>query len=381
MSKLIKKYVALGKEGEKIIPKDIPGYITPEGEVLREDGQRFQFKYTPINYNITYNLNGGEFEEENVHTSYTVEDDDYIPPIPIKEDYKFNYWEPEKLVKGSIGDIEFKANWTPNAILKTGEELNSILDRMAEGKEHIFAFQRIYDGPMEHFENVSSTANPIYFSYSEGVIYIYSKSPIYCNVNMSGAFEGLTLLRNINCLQDWICKENTNISKLFKNCRLLSDTSSIENWANGVFSDFSEAFENTSALEAGRVPVWYRWNVIVNHKSSTEKLILTKEYSIIPNSYIYAESLDGYRNSTISILINDPDIEYDFIYDPIKYEIRYNLNGGELLNPKLDYTIEDETYYPPEPIKSGYQFTGWNPECINEGQIGNVSFIANYKEI
>ena len=393
MSKLIGKYVALAKKGTIIIPKEIPGYISPEGQILEEEGQKFQFHYTPINYNISYNLDGGELD--NPKTSYTVEEE-YIPGIPTKENYKFKYWTPEKINKGTIGDFIFKANWEPYAILKTGAELNQILDDLANGKEHIFAFQRVYERPIaiidginddgspkiiNNYANVSCTDNDIIFAYNEGIIYVYSKENIYCNLDMSGAFEGLTLLRNINCFRDWICKEGTDISRLFKDCSLLGDTIAVEEWANGNFSNYSEAFKGTSALEAGRVPVWYRWQVIVNNISFTGKLISSIEIDTIPDSIIFANSEEGYNAITKEIIIDNPDIEYSFTYEPIKYEIRYSTDGGILENPKTQYTIEDETYYPPEPIKEGYKFIGWDPECINEGQIGNVSFIAKYEEM
>lgn len=393
MSNIIGKYVALAKKGTKIIPKEIPGYIAPEGQILEEEGQKFQFIYTPIKYNISYNLNGGTLD--NPKTTFTVEEE-YTPETPVKEDNYFKGWKPEKISKGTIGDIEFKAYWEPYAILKTGAELNQILDDLAGGKEHIFAFQRTYDRPVaiiesidengvpkiaNNYVNVSSTSNDIIFAYNEGIVYVYSKGDIYCNLDMSGAFEGLTLLRNINCFRDWICKKGTNISRLFKNCSLLGDTLAVEEWADGEFSDYSEAFKGTSALEAGRVPVWYRWQVIVNNISSTGKLISSIEIDVVPDSVIYAESESGYNIVTKEIIIDNPDIEYSFTYEPIKYDIRYSTDGGVLNNPKTQYTIEDETYYPPEPVKEGYKFIGWDPECINEGQIGNVSFIANYEKL
>ena len=63
MGKVIGTYCSVARRNEYIYPKDIPGYIAPEPQVLTEDGQRFTFTYTPIEYNIEYNLNGGSFDD------------------------------------------------------------------------------------------------------------------------------------------------------------------------------------------------------------------------------------------------------------------------------------------------------------------------------
>lgn len=384
MGQIIGKYVGLAKKGTMVFPKEKHGYETPEGQVLKEEGQKFTFVYKPIDYAITYNLDGGDFKPEaEIKESYTIEDESYIPPIPVRHGYTFKAWKPEVLETGSYGDVEFKALWNVCAILKTGEELNEAINTLAGGKENVFAIQKSssYTADIEaslDFINVSSTNNPIYFSYSEGVLYVHSKTPIYCNTDMRRTFEGCTLLKNIDYLYEWICEEGTDISLMFKDCKLLADTSAVELWANGNFGNFSEAFLNTAALEAGRVPAWYRWDVQVNYLSSTGKVLEEGKQSIIPDTKIYHKNFDGYKAITDYVVVDSPNIEYTFTYEPIKYEIRYSLNGGEINNPKAQYTIEDETYYPPEPVKPGFKFVGWDPECILQGSFGNVSFVANY---
>lgn len=375
---VIGKFCSVAKKDTIIFPKEIPGYITPEGQVLKEDGQRFNFIYDLIHYKINYNLDGGILEAEH-KSSYTVEDEEYIPPIPHKEDNKFLGWVPEKISKGEIGEQTFTATWKPNPVLLPGPELREKLINLAGSANNIMAIQYAIEVPTNYVE-ISSNSTSIKASFSEGVIYIYSEEEIYCNMDMSSAFSELPILRDVSGLYRFICKKNTNINSLFKNCGMLSDVNAISNWAdNGKFSDFTDALKGTMALSCLRVPDWYRWNVKTNYVSSTGITIYTSTDDRIPGDIIYPPTINGYKAETGGIEITSPDIEYGFVYSPIQYKIDYVLNGGEINNPKTEYTIEDETYYPPEAVKPGYKFDSWSPACIEKGQYGNTSFVANYK--
>lgn len=73
--------------------------------------------WTPNTYKITYNLNGGTVD--NVET-YTVETETFILSNPEKLGYTFVEWSGSKtgsvieIVKGTIGDLSFTANWQAN---------------------------------------------------------------------------------------------------------------------------------------------------------------------------------------------------------------------------------------------------------------------------
>lgn len=76
--------------------------------------------WTPVEYKITYNLDGGTVKGNNPEL-YTVETDTFTLVNPVKTGYDFAGWTgtngttPEKTVtvtKGSYGDREYKANWT-----------------------------------------------------------------------------------------------------------------------------------------------------------------------------------------------------------------------------------------------------------------------------
>ena len=372
------KFSSKAKKGTIIIPKSIPGYITPEGQVLREANQRFNFVYKPIQYNIFYNLNDGIAPLDRYKTQYTIEDEDYIPPSPTKEDHKFVGWDPEKISKGTIGDITFEAIWKPNAILLKGSILNEKFTQLAGSKESIMAIKSI-NSMTRPAINISSTSTPVLAAFDQGIIYIYSEDEIYCNLDMSSMCEGFTILRDISALSSWICKDGTDISNIFKDCSLLSDVLPMSTWAHsGNFSNFNNAFKGTMALMSSRVPSWYKWNVQIKYLSSSGKVLREVNEDHIPGEIMYSPTFNGYTYITKNLEITSPDKVYEFLYEPIVYDISYELNGGNLTNPKTQYTIEDESYYPPEPFKPGFKFNSWYPKCINTGDYGNTSFIASY---
>ena len=379
MGKVIGTYCSVARRNEYIYPKDIPGYIAPEPQVLTEDGQRFTFTYTPIEYNIEYNLNGGSFDDSIVlKTKYTVEDN-YIPAAPSKENYTFMGWNPASIKEGTTGDITFVAQWSDNAILVSGSNINQMLDE-AFDKTTIMAIQISSTRPdTPNKIDLSSTSIPIYAWYSNGTVMLYSASGIWCNPDMSHAFEGFELLRDINDLSKFGTKSGMNINSIFKGCSLLGDVSAVENWAEQTFIDFTDAFTGTAALEASRVPSWYSWTVPVHYVSSTGKVLQNLSMNCIPGQTLYAPNITAYNADTQSIVITSKDLEYTFTYIPVNYSIRYETDGGTMPSTaKTSYTIEDGEYTPPEAVKTGYTFVKWNPEKIELGDYGNVVFIANY---
>lgn len=390
--KEIGKFCALAKKNTLVYPKNIPGYKSPDPQKLTENKQQMLFVYDPIEYKISYDLDGGYHtaeEGENYKNTFTVEDEAYIPPTPHKNDCVFSGWNITRISSGEklsnvsgIGDVKCTATWMDNAILVAGGILNKTLDDIAGGKENIIAIQRSPELIVSDYYNLSSTKTPIFAKYDSGILYIYCKSTIYCNPDMKGAFKDMLLLRDISALKNFICPKNANISELCSGCALLSDLAPVENWANGQFSDFTGAFDGTSALSAGRVPEWYRWNVRVNYMSSNGSKLDASDEVHIPGETVYPKAFAGYKAFTTSIVIDSKDKEYTFIYEPISYKLSYIVDGKE--NTKISaksYTIEDVDYYPPELSKEGYTFSGWSPECIRQGEYGDVTFIATFNKI
>ncbi len=76
-------------------------------------------KWTPITYNISYNLNGGTVTTANP-TTYNIETNTFTLNNPTKDGYKFTGWTGSngttaqtdiEITKGAAGDKEYTANW------------------------------------------------------------------------------------------------------------------------------------------------------------------------------------------------------------------------------------------------------------------------------
>ena len=76
------------------------------------------------------------------------------------------------------------------------------------------------------------------------------------------------------------------------------------------------------------------------------------------------------------------------VYNINTYNITYNLDGGEAVNPST-YTVETEDFTLNNPSKTGYTFTGWTGTeleektmevVIEKGSTGDRSYTATYKK-
>lgn len=82
----------------------------------------------------------------------------------------------------------------------------------------------------------------------------------------------------------------------------------------------------------------------------------------------------------------DTDIYAD--YSLVDYNLSFTLNGGQIIISKTTYTIEDEDFTLPLPIKEGYDFLGWSGSdidgmtldvTIEKGSTGDRSYTANWQ--
>lgn len=103
--------------GQKYYPKKIDHYISPAFPLEITDRDKiYEFTYNPIEYNITYLLNGGIMAGGK--PTYMIDDEDYYPPSPEKEGYTFTGWSPDNVIhSGSYGNITLSATYIQDAII------------------------------------------------------------------------------------------------------------------------------------------------------------------------------------------------------------------------------------------------------------------------
>ena len=76
-------------------------------------------RYVPVNYSLSYTLNGGSVSNPKNPTSYNVETPTFTLKNPTKNGYNFTGWSGDgtgtevTINQGSSGDKSFTANWSP----------------------------------------------------------------------------------------------------------------------------------------------------------------------------------------------------------------------------------------------------------------------------
>lgn len=406
VTNLISTYSGEDNIGVSIIPKDITGYITPDEQVLTKDNQIIVFEYVPERYEITFNNIG---VTTIVPAYYTIEDEDIYPDYLtfMNDGQIFDRWEPEFIPSGSTGDKVFTAVWKDRPVLEKGSKLNEIFDGLARTDnvlaalsiipnnsvyiDYISILQRVRSVNRSEDEpdlnlytpvDISITSNPILAWYVKDneSIQIYCEDDIYCNNDMTGAFENMTSLRDIRGIVSFTPSLNTKLDRMFNNCIVVSDFTMFDIWEIEDQS-FVDMFNNTAALEVGRVPYWYSYKITVTHRSYTGKLLLEEEVSVIPGYEIFPKAFNGYHLNIQSFLVNATTKSYIFDYSPIEYTITYNLQENVVFTPlKLTYTIEDEDFIPANPSVPGKQFSKWSPERIDQGTTGNITLTPVWVE-
>ena len=109
------------------------------------------------------------------------------------------------------------------------------------------------------------------------------------------------------------------------------------------------------------------------------------------NRYNFLGWVDENNNPVTSDTIYslEADSTITAVWEPIEYNITYNLgNGGTTTNP-LSYNIETETFSLSEPVREGYTFLGWTGSnidnmtktvIIEKGNYGDKEYTANWSK-
>lgn len=310
--------------------------------VVDEGNKEYYAKWTPTNYTITYNLDGGNVAG-NV-ASYTIETESFTLKEPTKDGYVFSGWTgsngttPNKnitVAKGSTGNLNYTANWEAisyNVTLYTnGGTINS--------------------------GNVTS--------YLFGVGATLPTDITKTGFTFVGWFENSDLTGNIVY----------NISTTD-----IGNKTYYAKWAN---STFNIKYNLNSGNINGSYPTTYSLGTGANLPTD-----VTKEGYSFAGWYIDS-SFTG--NAVSRILGTESgDREYFAKWDVIGYTITYNLNGGKVTTNPTTYNSESENITLNNPTKEGYTFLGWTGSngtteqsnvTISKGSSGNKEYTANWKPI
>ena len=289
--------------------------------------------YKIINYNITYELNGGSLEDGVSNPSkYTVETNTFTLNNPSKTGYTFTGWTGTGLEsktlevsvpKGSTGNRTYEANYDIN----------------------------VYNVEFYHNDSLVKTLQVEYNDLID-----QAEVPVVTKEGYTFTFWSL---KNESEGYDFTTRITKNI-KLYSNF--------VKQRKAVIFNDENRITEVT-----------VDWGDTVNPITDKGKTGYTFSHWSLNTG---GEAFD------FETPILEPTTLYA-VYNINTYNITYNLDGGEVTGNPSTYTVETDDFTLNNPTKTGYNFTGWTGTeleektmevVIEKGSTGNRSYTANYKK-
>lgn len=325
----------------------------------------FTATWTPVNYTISYDLNGGAVTVSNP-TSYNIETPTFTLNNPVRLGYVFVGWTgsngttPQKAVsvyKGSTGNKSYKANWTaadvgytinhyvmdingnyPSTPTKT-ERLSGFTDTSVTAKR--LSLGNGFTYPDVQTVKVKADGTTV-------VNYYYSRNQYYLNLN---GYLKQRVSENFADLTETVKDINGKDVKHTFATSVVKVNGSVHAKGNGV-TDFYEK-------------VYY---------GSTYEIITTAKtgYTIIDNTETLTGTVNGNTTVAPRLSINS----YTISYEPNKPS-KATENLAKMSDQKIYYNREKNltanTYK-----YTGYTFTGWNTKADGTGTAySNMQAVKN----
>jgi uncharacterized repeat protein (TIGR02543 family) len=338
----------------------------------------------PIDYAITYNLDGGVNHADNPD-QYNVTTPTFTLGAPTKLGYTFAGWTPTDITveQGSTGPLSFTASWSA--------PIDYAITYNLDGGTNNPANPLTYNVTTETF----TLGDPTKVGYT-----FLGWDPADTTIEKGSTGE-LTFTASWSAPIDYAITYNLD--------------GGTNNPANPLtYNVTTETFTLGDPTKVGYTFLGWDPADTTIEKGSTGELTFTASWSE-PIEYTITYNLDGgtnhpdnplsYNVTTETFTLGDPTkLGYTFLgwdpadttiekgstgeltftaswSEPIEYTINYNLNGGSNHpdNP-LSYNVTTETFTLGEPAKAGYAFLGWTPAgtTIEKGSTGEMTFTASW---
>ena len=372
------------------------GYTVPVKEIKIQKGsmwdKEFTANWSPINYTITYVLNGGT--NGNNPSSYTIESDTITLVNPSKEGYTFAGWKDGNnqtvttIPSWSHENITLTATWNDaesytityngvewadNTMNPSSYTVNDLVVLKNPSKEwYTFAWWEegnIIEKGSTGNKTFTATWTPIEYT----ITYQLGGGTNNANNPSTYTIEDTVVLQ-----------APTNEGKVFRGWRF-ADSENV----------YSTLVINHTTWNKTVVAVWWDDSYTITYK--LDGWVNSDEN---PNSYIHGTAVTlhnptkrGYNfvawklgNETVTTIPADAtgDKELTATWSVENYTINYELNGGLQPTPAnpSSYTVESEDIVLKNPSKEGYTFKWWTEGSkIENGSIGNKTFTANWEAI
>ncbi len=379
-----------------------------------EEGFTLEAKWTARDYEISYQLNGGENHNSNP-SSFTIETDTFELQNPTRDFYEFGGWYTNSsltnpitsIQKGTTGHIGVYAKWIPieyNISYNLDGGINNQINPLTYNVEdNIVLADPMKDGYIfrgwfkeSTFENEVTGINLQYYGnpynlYAKWELATYNINyQLYGGTNNDGNTTSYTILTDDIVLQN-PSKEHYNFDGWYTESNYRNKKEIIQKGSFGIIN-----------LYAKWTPKEYVINYVLNDGLNSQ--LNPNTYNIEQYVSFKNPTRDGYTFVgwyTESTFVNKIDvINREFWGTSItlyaKWEvttntINYVTNGGVLDNRNENsFTIlsDDITLYGADRV--GYDFEGWyNNSSFNgnkvtnipKGSFGNITLYAKYNSL
>lgn len=317
-----------------------------------------KYKLVPVDYSISYNLNGGSVSEN--PTTYNVETNTFTLKNPTKPGYTFTGWTgsngttPQTTVsisKGSTGDKSYAANWKPststykvNYLLQNIGDDNYTLKESAEYTETINASVTPTVKTYTGFTSPAAQTVQVKEDGTTVVNYYYTRNSYLLTVNAGTGINSITVSNSAGISNI----ENTDKKKVLSvrygaSVTINADISPGYSWSrwDGSFTQWNKSYNFYMPAKAVNVTAIATANKYVvqlyaNKPSDTSDLVVNK---LSDSEWVY-DNVNGCYTST-------------FTYDAAK----------NIPSPADTYSLK------------GYSASGWYTSAIG----GNNIFSGNMK--
>ena len=335
--------------------------VIPNGST---GNKKFIANYTPVEYTITYDLDGGTLPVGIVNsTSYNIETDDFVLNEPELEDYIFVGWSGTglnaptknlKIEKGSKGNKEFKANYV---IKKFKINLDS---NGGNKNSSVVVTTKTLDLDTTNFEMPTKQ-----------VKVSFDKSTV------TGASFGITTDKYTTVKPAAYCTDITCDKQLIF----------VRNNGLEIMPNIANYTDSTGYIKEDDITLYAYYN-------EPEKISLP---SVTKEGYVCGWTEEGTNALFIDEYIpTSENVTLKAICNQNTYKVKLVLDGGTYQNNTNDFEINGnykETINLSAPQKDGYNFTGWTlvgngtlTDLDNNGyqlytfSSSNATLIATYEE-
>ena len=395
---------------------------TPQKGVQIAKGSTGNKTYTAnweaIDYTITYELGGGTNGEGNPGT-YTVDTNTITLLDPTRTGYTFTGWTgsngniPQKgvqIAKGSTGEKNYTANWEAKeytVTLKTGTGIERVTGNgtytygqsvtiTAELKEN--TAQYTYGWTNWTGTGVSSSNKRTYtFTMPDGNVTLTANGTETINTYLQTVKIRYQEANGNYGTYSNVINRNYNYGETIS-----WDTSRINGFDTNTYKTASIETYTVTGAKTTEISIDRKtYDVTVNAGTGIERVGGGNTYRVGQKVEVTATPKAGYTwaNWTALGINNSNKQTYQFNMPTAAvsltanatintYDIRYNLNEGQVTGNPETYTVETNTITLRNPTRAGYNFRGWTgsngtmPQTtvtINKGSTEDKNYTANWE--